>query len=498
MTKLIVLDGNSLINRAFYAIPLLTNQQGVFTNAAYGFTNMLFKIIENEKPCHLAVAFDKTKAHVRLTEYADYKANRKGTPDELRVQFPLVKEILAALDIPVLELEGYEADDVIGTLVRKSEERGWQNVIFTGDKDALQLISPQTVVALTKKGITETEVVDGEGLRAKYNLEPRQIIDLKGLMGDASDNIPGVPGVGEKTALKLLWEFGSVENLLDNLSQVAGKMQEKIKENQAQALLSKRLATIITDAPIELDLDRCALSEPDYPKLLELFKELEFKNLIKSITEKLNKGPERTVVIPTGFTEPKRVMEIKTIADWRDFSAGISAPVALYFAYDGNNPRTGQVTGVGIADSEGICGYLESFDDEALWQEFAGFAAGPVPKLVHDYKKAYSFLKAKGVELIGVEMDLMLAAYLINPASGKYSLEDLAFEQLNLVLNLEQGYLGIRSAVVQQLALIYWGKLTEMELWPLFVDMELPLARVLADMELTGVKLDRDVLEEMG
>jgi DNA polymerase I len=502
MSKFIVLDGNSLANRAFYAIPLLTTAKGVFTNAAYGFTNMLLRIIQEEKPCYLAVAFDKSKAHVRIAEYAEYKSNRKGNPDELRSQFPIIKEILTALDIPVFELEGYEADDLIGTLIRKSEAQGWNNIIFTGDKDALQLISPQTVVALTKKGISETEVVDELALREKWNLTPRQVIDLKGLMGDPSDNIPGVPGVGEKTALKLLWEFGNVEEVLEHVDQVNGKkLQENLRGNVELARLSKRLATIITDVPIELDLERCALTEPDYPKLLELFKELEFKNLIKNITDKImSTNPLNTIELPTDFREPAQVANLSGYEELRAFILSLTSPIGIYLEYAGDNPRSGNITGVGLSGSNGVCGYLgpETLEDEAVWSELEQFFTSPQAKVVHDYKKAYSYLIKRNISLKEVELDIMLAAYLVNPSSGKYSLSDLAFEQLNLVLNQEPGYLGKRSSVVGQLALIYREKLKDLELWPLFEDIELPLARILGKMELQGVSVDRSQLNEMG
>lgn len=500
--KFIILDGNSLINRAFYAIPLLSTRQGNFTNAVYGFTNMVFRIIEEEKPCYMAVAFDKTKAFMRIAEYAEYKAHRKGTPDELRSQFAPAKDILGALDIPVLELEGYEADDLIGTLIRKAENRGWQNIIYTGDKDALQLISPQTVVALTKKGITELEVMDVAALRKKYDLAPHQVIDLKGLMGDSSDNIPGVPGVGEKTALKLLWEFGSVENVYANLATVTGKkLQENLREHKEQAYLSKRLATIVTDAPLELDLETCALAEPDYPRLLKLFKELEFKNLIKTVTEKISVKPDLVLNIPTGFSEPVQITGLSNAVQLQDFIASLESPVGVYFDYQGDSPlKQGQICGIGLAGSDKRCAYLEgeALEQAEVWQELAAFFAGPKVKAVHDLKKAYSYLRLRGIEPEAVEMDLMLAAYLVNPLSGKYGLADLAFDQLNLVLNLEPGYAGVRSSVIQQLALVYEGKLREMELWPLFAEIELPLAKVLAKMELGGVKVDRAILEEMG
>ena len=234
--KFIVIDGNSLANRAFYAIPLLSNSKGVITNAAYGFTNMLMRIFSDEKPDYLAVAFDKGRVVFRHEDYADYKAQRKGMPDELRPQMNLIKDILKAMNVAIFEMEGYEADDLIGTMVKWAEKENLETLIVTGDRDALQLVSKDTKVLLTRKGISELEIFDTEAIQEKYGLTPEQIIDLKGLMGDQSDNIPGVPGVGEKTALKLLHQYGSMENIMDNLDDFQGKkLGERLKENKELA-----------------------------------------------------------------------------------------------------------------------------------------------------------------------------------------------------------------------------------------------------------------------
>src|SRR5690606_33838294 len=233
MDKLIVIDGNSIANRAFYALPLLSNSSGLHTNAAYGFTTMLLKLIEDEKPTHMLVAFDAGKITFRHKEYADYKGGRAKTPPELSEQFPLIRELIDSFGISRFEIDGYEADDIIGTLTRLADERkDMQVVVVSGDKDMLQLASEQVTIAITRKGISEVERFDPPHIQEVYGLVPKQIIDLKGLMGDSSDNIPGIPGVGEKTALKLLHEYQSVEGVLENVDKLKGKMKEKIAEHR--------------------------------------------------------------------------------------------------------------------------------------------------------------------------------------------------------------------------------------------------------------------------
>lgn len=292
--KLLIIDGNSLANRAFYAIPMLSNSQGFITNAIYGFYNMLVKVLEEEKPEYLVVAFDKGKVVFRHEVYAEYKGTRKGMPDELRPQFPVLKDLLKIMNIALVEMDGFEADDLIGTIVRRGEGQGLSNLIVTGDRDAFQLISPQTKVYLTRKGITEIEIYDEGLLQEKYGLSPRQMIDVKGLMGDASDNIPGIPGIGEKTAVKLVKQYGNLDEVLAHWEDFAGKkLGELLRTYREQALLSKKLATIVLDAPLTLDLAECRQKEPDYPQLIEKLRELEFKNILQNVREKWessNKG----------------------------------------------------------------------------------------------------------------------------------------------------------------------------------------------------------------
>ncbi|MEA4847526.1 MAG: 5'-3' exonuclease H3TH domain-containing protein, partial [Clostridiaceae bacterium] len=295
--KFIIIDGNSLMHRAFYALPNLTNSKGFHTSVIYGFVNMINKITEEYKPQYIGIAFDTKAPTFRHQEYTEYKAGRLKMAEEMAEQIPVLKEVLTAMNIKQAELDGFEADDIIGTVAAKCDEEGIPALIVTGDKDAFQLISDNVHTLMTKKGISEIEEYDMEKLKDTYGIAPAQIIDLKGLMGDASDNIPGVPGVGEKTALELIRQFGTVENILQNVSEIKkNKVRENVSNNSSQAILSKRLATIIRDVPIAFDLEDYALKEADREKLYSLFKELEFKGLIEKLCSGLSSTEEAEAV----------------------------------------------------------------------------------------------------------------------------------------------------------------------------------------------------------
>src|SRR5579875_37750 len=271
--KLVLIDGNSIAYRAFFALPLLNNEKGIHKNAVYGFTMMLMKILEEEQPTHILVAFDTGKTTFRHKTFEEYKGGRQKTPPELSEQFPFIRELLDAYGIARYELENYEADDIIGTLSLQAEKDGYEVRVISGDKDLTQLSSPHTTVGITKKGITDIEEYTPEHINEKYGLTPEQIIDMKGLMGDSSDNIPGVPGVGEKTAIKLLKEFSTLENLLNSIDQVSGnKLKEKLEEFKDQALMSKKLATIERHAPIEVKLTDISYKGFSKEKVVSLFK----------------------------------------------------------------------------------------------------------------------------------------------------------------------------------------------------------------------------------
>ncbi|HHY38110.1 MAG TPA: DNA polymerase I [Clostridia bacterium] len=286
----LLVDGNSLVNRAFFALPPFTTSKGQPTNAVYGFANMLFRLLDERNPSHMAVAFDKSAPTFRHVEYEGYKAHRTGMPDPLRSQIPLVKEVLEALRVPIFELEGYEADDLIATLAKRAEADGFEVIIVTGDRDAVQLVSPRIRTLITKKGISEMEEYDEGKVFERYGIPPERIPDLKGLMGDSSDNIPGVPGIGEKTAVRLIREFGNLEALLERKAELTEKrLREALEAYEEQAVLSKRLATVDTSIPIDVDWEECRRGDPDRDALLQLFKELEFRSLMGKVAG-LSKG----------------------------------------------------------------------------------------------------------------------------------------------------------------------------------------------------------------
>src|SRR5699024_9797762 len=282
--KLVLIDGNSIIYRAFFALPLLNNDKGVYTNAVYGFSTMLFRILEEEQPSHMLVAFDAGKTTFRHKTYKDYKGGRQKTPPELSEQFPLVRELLDAFHISHYELDQYEADDIIGTLAQKGKEKEWDVTVISGDKDLLQLVSDKVTVNLTRKGISEVDAYTPQILEEKVGISPNQVIDMKALMGDKSDNIPGVPGIGEKTAVKLLKEYKTLDNVYEHLDEVSGK---KLKENlityKDDAYLSKELATIDLSTPAKIKLDDVAYTGFESSKVHNLFKDLEFNSLLNKL-----------------------------------------------------------------------------------------------------------------------------------------------------------------------------------------------------------------------
>ena len=284
--RLMIIDGSSLIYRAFYALPLLSTKDGIYTNGVYGFLTMLYKIKEEYDPKYLCVALDKKGPTFRHLEFDQYKANRDKAPNELSLQFPILKEILDVMNVNQIEIDGYEADDIAGTVAKFGEEKDLDVILVTGDKDYLQLVSDKSKVLMTRKGITELEIYDMTAMSIKYGISPEQFIDLKGLMGDSSDNIPGVPGIGEKTGLKLLKEFGSMENIYEHIEEVRGKKtKESLIEYRQQAFMSRKLAEIVTNVPIDLDIDKMKVVEPDWNKLKEIYEKLEFKSLIEKIPD---------------------------------------------------------------------------------------------------------------------------------------------------------------------------------------------------------------------
>ena len=509
MDKLILIDGNSIANRAFYALPLLNNSQGLHTNAVYGFTTMLLKLIEEEKPTHFLVAFDAGKVSFRHKEYKEYKGTRDKTPAELSEQFPLIKEMLEAFNIRHFELEGYEADDIIGTWSRLAEEMGKQVLVVTGDKDMLQLASAHVTIALTRKGISEVERYRPEEIREKYGLSPAQITDLKGLMGDASDNIPGVPGIGEKTGLKLLHEFGTIEELLANTDKLKGKLKENIEAHAEDARFSKELATIFREVPVEGDWNDLAYKGYDPQQLSAMFRKLEFHSLL----ERLN--------LPAASGGGQKEAQLKSrMASGEDFQAWDALKKnirSIHIEVIGENPHQGELLGIAL-----LCGDEGWFVPEQLLMSeeaapLRSWLADPeAGKWTYDAHKAELALGWRGIELRGVRFDVLLAAYLLDPTESKLTLSALASQYGASGLKSDEEVFGKgakfhvpepevtaehlcrKALAVEQLTPKLREALKTNGMESLFFDLELPLSGVLASMERTGIRVEKEELLEYG
>jgi len=510
--KFILIDGNSLIHRAFYALPLLSTAQGQFTNAAYGFTTMLLRLLDEEKPEAIAVAFDKGKLTFRNEAYQEYKAHRKATPPELREQFPLVHEILRALDIPIFEQAGYEADDIIGTVARGAATEGYDILIVTGDRDALQLISGQVRVLLTKRGITDTERLDEAALWTKMEITPAQVIDLKGLMGDTADNIPGVPGVGEKTALKLIKEYGSLEGVYAHLDDITGKkLQEKLREHAKLAELSKHLATIDVNMPLDIDWQHCIWREPDWPTVRELFGRLEFKSLVRRL-EIAYPDKQRQTEASASLKAPS-IIELTTNEEITVFIQAVKCygQCALSAILTDVRPLRGVVAGMAVSIPDRTV-YIDA-EKPDVWGPWLEILADKnIKKCTHDVKPLLIALRKRGAFLRGCDFDTMVAAYLLDPTRSTYQPDDLVARYLG------EEPLGIHDAknkskasceelqnsagwLVGRLFLLrdqLQAEMVQNGLDTLYQSVEHPLIDVLAEMEYNGIKLDQDILRRMG
>ena len=479
MKKLLVVDGNSILNRAFYGVKLLSNKNGLYTNAIFGMINILMKQVEAIKPDYAAVAFDLKAPTFRHKMYDAYKAGRSPMPDELREQFPYAKRVLAEMGFTVLEKEGYEADDILGTLAKSAENRGVEAYILTGDRDSLQLITDQTKVLLATN--KETLVMDRAAFFEKYGVDSSQFVDVKALMGDSSDNIPGVAGVGEKTALKLISDFGSLDNIYANLpsDKIGKSVNVKLAENKEKAYLSRTLAQICTDVPLENDFDDLVFTgfgDGAY----ELFAELEFMGFIKKYN--LSK-PEVKTKVAAGdeeqlgfFSEVGEIVSDKTerAINLNELLAlDKSEAVALSFENDRlfiANGKDALVFDGNIKDAvEFLCDKDRKF-------------------ILHDCKSAFHSLANIGFE--NCYFDIMLASYVLNASEGSFDLERIAMANLSIVID-EHTH---RASVIYEIYKILKAKIEELGFEKLFYEIEMPLATVLFHMEREGFKIDREGL----
>lgn len=470
--KLLLIDGNSIVNRAYFAIQtVMTDSLGRKVNAVYGFVNILLKVLGDLSPDKLIVAFDERGQNFRKDIYPDYKANRHGMPDDLAAQMPVLQELLAAMHVEVVKKPGVEADDIIGTISRAFDGESY---IVSGDRDMLQLVSDKTTVLLTKKGVTDVEAVDPESLKANYNLTPSQVIEFKALRGDTSDNIPGVKGVGEKTAMSLLAKYGDIDALYLHVDEEKGALHDKLVQGRDMAYLSKILATIVTDAPIEYDLQKASL--PFYgTEAKRMLDQLEFRTIVSRLTFEKDVAPKVTV----------QSVDVTSLEQLQKVVASFEGKEYVAFHFDGDkiyladSPETQYV--VVPSDS-----FLDEMTTDAVWQALTELLSSDTPKAVYDNKALRHALEPSGVTLNNVRYDVCLMQYLLDNRASKdlASLADM------------HGYKDFGAAIFA-LAGELNEQLSQHGVEKLYREIELPLSDLLYRMEVEGVKADVELLDKM-
>ncbi len=507
--KLIIIDGNSIINRAFYGVPLLSNAEGQYTNAVYGFLNIMFKLLDEETPEYLAVAFDLSAPTFRHKEFAEYKGTRKSMPQELRQQIPLLKEVLYAMGIAIYEQEGFEADDILGSLSKKAEDMGILPVVVSGDRDLLQLASDTLKVRIpkTKGGRTEVEDYYAKDVMAKYGVTPTEFIDVKALMGDASDNVPGVPSIGEKTAVKIIQEYHNIENAIAHAPEIKPKRAaENLTAFQEQAKLSKHLVTIVRDMPLSLDKEKMNAQGIFTPEAYEMIKRLE----LKSIFPRFEGTAKKEIPVPKAdYRSITNAMEAKALmSTWK-------AEETAYICFMDEEIWQGvafyQETAGGVwleigtdMTAQELADSLKPFFMESRWK-----------KIGHGVKDNIHLLAKYGITDFHVDFDGMLAAYLLNPTANSYEYDDLAKDYLSVVYPSKEEILGKGkkkiafsalsaeercTVAVREADVLFHSKqimekrLEEAEQTRLFYEVEMPLLYVLADMEKWGMQVDKEAL----
>ena len=537
MKKLVLIDGNSIMNRAFYGImgsKALTTKDGKFTNAIYGFLAILFKLLEDENPDYLGVSFDLKGPTARHELYEGYKANRKGMPNELAEQMPIIKDVLRAMNIDIIEKEGYEGDDIIGTLSKYGENKGLEVIILSGDRDTFQLATDNVKIHIprTKAGKTETEIFDREKVKEVYGIEPKQLIEVKGLQGDTSDNIPGVPGIGEKTALSLIQKYETIENLYKKLeageSDLKGKQKEKIEENKELAYLSRTLGEINTKVPIEDTLEELKVEEWDKPKVLEIFKELNFKRYIErfNLTDIVSQKSEISEVEELFKTESKAIDEIKVILkEQKEMIFYINTEVD-------ENPEKiikEKICGIGVFNKKDNESYYINLKESNKIQDLKEiFEDNEILKIGIDLSKTYILLKQEGIDIKGIKSDISIAAYILNPTNNKLKIDNLAelyleidvneilgedlnkknkqinlFEEMNNnqdeeASKSEEKRYTFYSYLIFKLQEITMKKLGEINAINLFENIDMPTVTVLANMQWNGMYADEEELNRFG
>lgn len=508
MEKILLIDGSSLIFRAFYAIRNLSTREGIPTGAVYGFMNMYNKAVEKIEPDYILVAFDKAGPTLRTKDYKEYKANRQKTPDELLTQFGMVRDLLDSYNVKHIAMDDYEADDIIGTLSKLSNEKNIKSYMLTGDRDYFQLVDENSSVLYTVKGISNLEIYDLEKIIKKYDLEPNSLIEVKGLMGDSSDNIPGVPGVGEKTAIKLIKQFETIEGVYENIDKVSGKvLPQNLLDNRDTAFMSRKLGKIITNVDLDIDIEDLRVREPNREELYEKYKLLEFNTL----TQEFSPNSEESTDFDYNIVGLNRIGDIR---------AYLNKTKTLYFDIicDGDylfsEPKYVAIKGnskdilvIDLVENKDIfvSKFKKIFEDEKI------------KKIGFDIKKLIILLNKLGIKLSNNYDDLMLISYLINP-KGDYSIKDIAFSELGKDIKTLEEYLGkgkskkdldnlelvnVEEHLSNNIIVINEtyddlnDKLKDLEMDHLLHEIELPLIKVLANMEILGVESHKEEFEKL-
>ena len=524
MEKLVVIDGNSILNRAFYGImssKMLQTADGTYTNAVYGFLAIMFKLIEDVNPDYMVVAFDVKHPTKRHEMYAEYKGTRHGMPDELAAQMPIIKEVLEAMNIKIIELAGYEADDILGTLSKSSEKENIEVTLLTGDRDSFQLASDKTTIRIprTKNGKTETENFDRNKVLEVYEIEPQELIEVKGLMGDKSDNIPGVPGVGEKTALNLIKEFHSIDTIYEKLEAgepiAKGKLKENLEANKDLAILSRELGRIDVNAPIDKDLEHFRVKQWDNKKVLELFRNLRFNRYIDRFNLEQSQSNEEV-------KDVKDLFEYIELKDSKEIISKIKLNKILYYCFEKlkNNDENliikKEITYINIYDDKKVYNVEFSADFKEIFED------KEILKCSYNLKEDYILLKQIGINSQNMMYDAKIAVYILNSVSNAYSMEDISRQFLEIDIsdyeeNKEKS--GVQTSLFDEVstdekranftyALYAYvigitrekilKELENINSLELFNNIEMPIVEILAEMQYEGMYVDKHELVKYG
>ena len=537
--KLVLIDGHALVYRAYFALPsTMATSQGELTNAVFGFASMLLKVLQDEQPEYLAVTFDVGRTF-RHDDYAEYKANRAEMPDDLRMQFRRIDQFLETLDIPTYSAEGYEADDVLAALAEQAEGQGLQTLIVTGDTDTFQLVGPSVRVLAPGRSFSDTIVYDEERIRERYGLEPIQLIDYKALVGDTSDNVPGVRGVGAKTATKLLQEYGSVEAIYEHLDAVSSnRFRNALEKGRDEAFLSKHLVTIVRDVPVSLDLEACRVKEPDREQVVALFRELEFSGLLNRLPRARDTAtPAQLSLFGTEEAPPsaQEAVDYQIVDSVEALEAMVAelqqAPaIAVDVESTSTDPMLAELVGIALSGKEGT-GYYVPTDHKpesgipnlpmaVVVDRLRPLLQDPdLPKYAHNANYDLTVLAEQGLDVAPVTCDTMIAEWLINPGSRNLGLKNLTWNRLGVEMTPIQDLIGTGKKQITmdlvavekaapyacadvdmtlRLANLLQPELDDRALWELYSEVEMPLVPVIVDMQRAGVKLDVEFLAEMG